>query len=100
MDLSRYINIRWIKPPVFSLCLVPLADLAWTAFHDGLGPKRWQMLHRLVYVSACCGRDSLLLAREIRRYGASSLRSGRRHSTLLPLSCRSQGTYPSNARTR
>jgi len=37
MDLSRHINVKWIKPPVFLLCLAPLAYLAWTAFHNGLG---------------------------------------------------------------
>ena len=37
MDLSRYINMRWIKPPVFLLCLTPLAHLAWMASRDGLG---------------------------------------------------------------
>jgi hypothetical protein len=29
MDISRHINTKWIKPPVFSLCLAPLANLAW-----------------------------------------------------------------------
>ena len=37
MDLSRYIKMRWIKPPVFLLCLAPLAYLAWMAPRDGLG---------------------------------------------------------------
>lgn len=37
MDLSRHINMKWIKPPVFLLCLAPLAYLVWTAFHNGLG---------------------------------------------------------------
>ena len=35
MDVSRH--IKWIKPPVFLLCLVPLGNLAWQAFHDELG---------------------------------------------------------------
>ena len=37
MDLSRYINMRWIKPPVFLLCLAPLAHLGSLAVRDGLG---------------------------------------------------------------
>ena len=37
MDLSRHINVKWIKPPVFSFCLVPFAQLALAAFHNGLG---------------------------------------------------------------
>jgi sulfoxide reductase heme-binding subunit YedZ len=35
MDISRH--VKWLKPPVFLLCLVPLANLAWQAFHGGLG---------------------------------------------------------------
>ena len=37
MDLSRRINMRWIKPPVVLLSLLPLANLAWRGLHDGLG---------------------------------------------------------------
>ncbi len=37
MDLSRQIKMKWIKPPVFVLCLAPLAHLTWTAPHNGLG---------------------------------------------------------------
>jgi len=37
MDISRY--VRWIKPPVFLLCLVPALNLTWKGFHDGLGPN-------------------------------------------------------------
>src|SRR6266700_2834341 len=37
MDLSRHIKTKWIKPPVFALCLAPLAQLTWTALHNGLG---------------------------------------------------------------
>ena len=29
--------MKWLKPPVFLLCLVPVALLVWQAFHDGLG---------------------------------------------------------------
>ena len=34
MGFSRL--IQWIKPPVFLLCLAPLADLLWKFFHGGL----------------------------------------------------------------
>jgi sulfoxide reductase heme-binding subunit YedZ len=34
MDLSRH--TKWIKPPVFLLCLVPLANLVWKGFHGDL----------------------------------------------------------------
>ena len=34
MGFSRL--IKWIKPPVFLLCLAPLADLLWKFFHGGL----------------------------------------------------------------
>ena len=37
MDLSRHINMRWLKPPMFLLCLAPLAHLVWMGFHDELG---------------------------------------------------------------
>jgi sulfoxide reductase heme-binding subunit YedZ len=36
MDLSRHINVRWIKPPVFLLCLAPATTLVWKGFHDEL----------------------------------------------------------------
>ena len=29
--------MRWLKPPIFLACLVPLAHLAWMAFHGELG---------------------------------------------------------------
>jgi sulfoxide reductase heme-binding subunit YedZ len=36
-DLSRHINMRWLKPPIFLVCLAPLAHLVWMGFHDELG---------------------------------------------------------------
>jgi sulfoxide reductase heme-binding subunit YedZ len=36
-DLSRHLNMRWLKPPIFVACLGPLAHLAWLAFRDELG---------------------------------------------------------------
>src|SRR5580692_5874900 len=35
IDISRH--VKWLKPPVFLLCVAPLANLLWGAFHDGLG---------------------------------------------------------------
>ena len=36
-DLSRHIDMRWLKPPIFLVCLAPLAYLVWMGFHDELG---------------------------------------------------------------
>ena len=36
-DLSPHINMRWLKPPIFLVCLLPLAHLVWMGFHDELG---------------------------------------------------------------
>jgi sulfoxide reductase heme-binding subunit YedZ len=35
-DLSRHINMRWLKPPIFLASLAPLAHLVWLAFRDEL----------------------------------------------------------------
>ena len=35
--MKRVLSSRWIKVPVFALCLVPLALLIWRAFAGGLG---------------------------------------------------------------
>jgi methionine sulfoxide reductase heme-binding subunit len=35
-DLSRHINMRWLKPPIFALCLGPLGHLVWLAYHNEL----------------------------------------------------------------
>jgi sulfoxide reductase heme-binding subunit YedZ len=37
MQWTRLLSRRWIKIPVFALCLVPVLLLAWKAFHQGLG---------------------------------------------------------------
>jgi sulfoxide reductase heme-binding subunit YedZ len=37
------------------VCMVPLAATSTAGMIRRLGGKRWQMLHRLVYVSAVCG---------------------------------------------
>jgi len=34
--LRKILTSKWIKPPVFGLCLVPLAQLAWRALHNNL----------------------------------------------------------------
>ena len=37
LPLKRLISRRWIKAPVFALCLAPLFLLAWRGFNGGLG---------------------------------------------------------------
>ena len=37
-------NLRWIKVVVFLACLMPLARLAWKAFHDALGANPIQVI--------------------------------------------------------
>lgn len=37
-------KLRWIKVFVFLACLVPVARLAWKAFHDGLGANPIQVI--------------------------------------------------------
>jgi sulfoxide reductase heme-binding subunit YedZ len=37
MHWTRLLSRRWIKIPVFALCLVPVLLLAWKAFHQHLG---------------------------------------------------------------
>ena len=55
------------------LLMVPLAltSTAWSI--RKLGGKRWQMLHRLIYVSALAGVIHLLLAGEVRHHTAAAL---------------------------
>jgi sulfoxide reductase heme-binding subunit YedZ len=36
MDIARY--VKWLKPPVFLLCLWPAASLAWGVYHDAHYP--------------------------------------------------------------
>ena len=35
--MKSVLAIKWIKVPLFVLCLVPAARLVWKGFHDGLG---------------------------------------------------------------
>lgn len=35
--MKSVLSSRWVKVPVFLLCLAPLARLVWGALHDGLG---------------------------------------------------------------
>src|SRR5271170_2250254 len=56
--------------------LIPLAITSTAGWIRRLGGKRWQMLHRLIYVTAA-RRDSLLLARQVRRPQAAFLRVSR-----------------------
>jgi sulfoxide reductase heme-binding subunit YedZ len=36
VGLKKFLSSKWIKLPVFVLCLVPLGELAWRAFHHHL----------------------------------------------------------------
>lgn len=175
MDLSRRIQMKWIKPPVLLIALAPLATLGWKAFHDELGANpievithstgTWTLvfwcvtlnvtplrrllhqgwlvrfrrvfgllgffygaLHLTTYVwpdksfdqrndppsgrqtvadasspclrQRCCRRDSLLLARKIRRDRTAALRHHRRHSAPLPSASGFPWTYPTKSRAR
>jgi sulfoxide reductase heme-binding subunit YedZ len=44
MAASRPFNPKWIKPPVFLICLVPLANLVWKGFHELLGANPVQVI--------------------------------------------------------
>ncbi len=35
--LNKFLSQRWVKAPVWLLCLTPLGLLGWNALHDGLG---------------------------------------------------------------
>ena len=35
--MNRILSLKWIKAPLFLLCLSPLAWLVWQGFHQGLG---------------------------------------------------------------
>ena len=54
---------------------VPLALTSTTGWIRRLGGKRWQLLHRLVYLQRNRGRDPLLLAGEERHPAAADVRS-------------------------
>ena len=66
--------------------LIPLALTSTAGWIRRLGGKRWQMLHRLIYVSAVAGRDSLLLAGEIRGAQAAHVWSDRCAAVVVEIS--------------
>jgi len=37
-------NMKWVKPPIFLLCLVPLANLIWKGFQQDLGANPAQLI--------------------------------------------------------
>jgi sulfoxide reductase heme-binding subunit YedZ len=39
MALRRILSSRWLKIPVFALCVVPILLLAWKALSSGLSPN-------------------------------------------------------------
>ena len=44
MAARRSFTVKWIKPPVFLVCLAPLANLVWKGFHDLLGANPVQVI--------------------------------------------------------
>ena len=66
------------------LCMVPLALTSTKGWIRRLGGKRWQLLHRLVYVSGDRGRGSLLLAGEVGRPPAAALRHAGGRPAAVP----------------
>ena len=67
MAASRSINMKWIKPPVFLLCLVPLANLAWKAFHEMLGANPVQVIEHSTGTWALVGLCVTLAITPLRR---------------------------------
>jgi len=55
MAASRSFNPKWIKPPVFLVCLVPLANLVWKGFHDLLGANPVQVIEHSTGTWALAG---------------------------------------------
>ena len=63
--------------------MVPLAVTSTAGWIRRLGGKRWQLLHRLIYVSAIAGRGPLLLAGEVRRAQAPDVRRDGRDAAAV-----------------
>ena len=59
--------------------MVPLAITSTAGMIRRLGGRRWNQLHRLVYVTAILRRDPLLVAREGRHPPAADVRGDRGH---------------------
>jgi methionine sulfoxide reductase heme-binding subunit len=67
MVASRPPNMKWIKPPVFVLCLAPLANLAWKAFHGDLGANPVQLIEHSTGTWALSGLCVTLAITPLRR---------------------------------
>jgi sulfoxide reductase heme-binding subunit YedZ len=67
MSASRPVNVKWIKPPVFLLCLVPLANLLWKGFHDMLGANPVQVIEHSTGTWALVGLCVTLAITPLRR---------------------------------
>jgi sulfoxide reductase heme-binding subunit YedZ len=66
-DLSRHISMRWLKPPVFLLCLVPLTHLVWMAFHQELGANPIQYIEHSTGTWALAGLCVTLAVTPLRK---------------------------------
>src|SRR2546428_13850041 len=66
-DLSRHIDMRWLKPPIFLVCLVPLAHLVWLRFHDELGANPIQSITHSTGTWPLTGLFAALAMTQLRR---------------------------------
>ncbi len=65
------------------LCMLPLALTSTAGMIRRLGGRRWQSLHRLIYVAAVAGSAPLLVAGEGRRTPPGDVRTCRRTALYL-----------------
>src|SRR5215469_5448144 len=66
-DLSRHMRMSWLKPPVFLLCLVPLAHLVWMGFQQELGANPIQYIEHSTGTWALVGLCVTLAVTPLRR---------------------------------
>ncbi len=74
--LRKVLSSKWIKLPVFALCLAPLGQLAWRAFHHGLTANpieyithqtgSWTLIFIVITLAVTPARKLLHLAELIR----------------------------------
>lgn len=67
MAASRSFNVKWIKPPVFLLCLAPLANLVWKGFHEMLGADPVSLIEHSTGTWALVGLCVTLAITPLRR---------------------------------
>ena len=66
-DLSRHLRMSWLKPPIFLLCLVPLAHLVWMGFQRELGANPIQYIEHSTGTWALVGLCVTLAVTPLRR---------------------------------